>query len=412
LKSRSRLCLPIVVLLAMAIPASAVAQADSNSNMYRVETVRWRAAEGRFATWQRDGAALASNGALQLDSQKARAGKDPYAAGTYKGGNFYNGGSFFVGEATGPVVLTGFPFAEAIPSWNATTPTGTWIEVQLRARVGTTPRWTAWYNLGVWASGQDTIKRHSVSGQSDADAYVDVDTLKIGKLGKPLSASGYQLKFRLFSTARNVTPKVRNASVVVSTKPHAPTRLIPGNPDRWGKLLQVSECSQMVYPDGGEAWCSPTSVAMVLDYWADAEGTCKVNVNAAVNGVYDRIYRGHGNWPFNAAYAAGGGMESYVTRFSRMSQVEEWIAAGVPVIMSVSWGRQQLTGAPISTSNGHLMVLVGFDGKGNPIVNDPAAPGNETVQRTYMRAELERLWLQASGGTAYVIYPAGKTVPR
>ncbi len=83
----------------------------------------------------------------------------------------------------------------------------------------------------------------------------------------------------------------------------------------------------------------------------------------------------------------------------------------MPVIMSISWGRGQLSGAPIAASNGHLIVLVGFDAQGNPIVNDPAAPANETVQRTYKRAELEKLWLQASGGTAYLIYPAGRSVP-
>jgi hypothetical protein len=81
------------------------------------------------------------------------------------------------------------------------------------------------------------------------------------------------------------------------------------------------------------------------------------------------------------------------------------------VIISYSWGRGQLTGAPIPASNGHLAVLTGFDAKGNPVVNDPAAPSNEAVQRSYSRAELERLWLQGSGGTAYLIYPAGKTVP-
>ncbi|MFL5732761.1 MAG: C39 family peptidase, partial [Chloroflexia bacterium] len=91
---------------------------------------------------------------------------------------------------------------------------------------------------------------------------------------------------------------------------------------------------------------------------------------------------------------------------------EEWIASGVPVIISVAWGRNQLTGAPIPTSAGHLEVLAGFDARGNPIINDPAAPTNAAVQRTYLRAELEKLWLQSSGGTAYLIYPMGRAVPK
>ena len=326
------------------------------------------------------------------------------------GGNFYNGGSFFVGEAIGPIVTPSFAFSEAIPSWNANTPNGTWIEVQLRARNGN--RWTRWYNMGVWASSQDVVKRHSVSGQADADAYVDVDTLKLGKRGRPLTATSYQMKVRLFSTSREIVPSLQSAAVVVSTKPSAPTRLVPGDTAVRGKVLDVPECSQMVYPDGGEVWCSPTSVAMVLGFWAGKTGPCEPGVRAVVSGVYDRIYKGHGNWPFNAAYATSQGLESYVTRFTSMAQAEKWIAAGVPVIMSVSWGNKQLTGAPIVASSGHLMVLVGFDAKGDPIVNDPAASSNEAVRRTYLRSQLERLWLQRSGGTAYLIFPSSKSVPK
>ena len=57
-------------------------------------------------------------------------------------------------------------------------------------------------------------------------------------------------------------------------------------------------------------------------------------------------------------------------------------------------------------------MIVGFDAAGNPIVNDPAASTNEDVQRTYDRAELEAVWLQASGGTVYLIYPQGYAVPQ
>lgn len=407
--SHNRLCLLIVPLLALMLPMNSQAQNTTSPALYKAETTRWRAADGKFSAWQFDGVALASGGALQLDIPKAHAGTDPYAPGKYRGGNYYNGGSYLVGEATGPVITPTFAFSEAVASWNAATPSGTWVEAQIRAHTGT--RWTKWYSLGVWASSGGTVIRHSVSGQSDANAYVDVDTLKIGRASSRLTASAYQLKIRLFSAGREAHPSVENAAVVVSGRPIAPSTLAAGNPAHWGRLLQVPECSQMVYPNGGEVWCSPTSVAMVLGYWEGRSGSCSAAVHAAVSGVYDRVYKGHGNWPFNTAYAASQGMEAYVTRFTAMRQAEEWITAGVPVIISVSWGRNELTGAPVPASNGHLEVLVGFDAEGNPIINDPAAASDVSVQRTYQRAELERLWLQTSGGTAYLIYPAGKAVP-
>ena len=79
--------------------------------------------------------------------------------------------------------------------------------------------------------------------------------------------------------------------------------------------------------------------------------------------------------------------------------------------MSIAWGRHDLTGADIESTNGHLLVLVGFNANGDPIVNDPASPADSSVQKTYLRSEFEPLWLQASGGTVYLIYPQGATVP-
>jgi len=80
--------------------------------------------------------------------------------------------------------------------------------------------------------------------------------------------------------------------------------------------------------------------------------------------------------------------------------------------MSIAWKKGELTGAPIASSSGHLIVLVGFDSTGNPIVNDPAAAANEDVQRTYLRAQLESVWLRYSGGTVYLIFPEGHAQPQ
>ncbi len=150
---------------------------------------------------------------------------------------------------------------------------------------------------------------------------------------------------------------------------------------------------------------------MVMGYWGFMPRPCEPRVRATVTGVYDWLYDGTGNWPFNTAYAASAGNEAYVARFTSLSKAEEWIKAGVPVVMSIAWGKKDLTNAPVTSSSGHLIVLVGFDSSGNPIVNDPAAAADADVQRTYLRSELEPLWLQASGGTAYLIYPIDWTVP-
>ena len=397
----ARIVLVGVIMLGMVSSASA----KRGDGAYKTEFIRWRAADNGFGGWSLNGVQIA-NGTLVL-SGTAQPGTDPYPAGGYNGGNYYNGGSFVVGEATSPEISTSFSFTEAIASWNASTPTGSWMEVQFRANYGS--HWSKWYILGIWAADYSTIQRHSVRSQGDTDGFVAVDTFVSSN--KKETANAFQLKIRLFSAITNVTPVVRNASLAYSTSAPKSASASAGNPALWNHVLNVPQCSQMVYPDGGEVWCSPTSTSMVLAYWDGYTGPCEPRVRAAVDGVYDWIYDGHGNWPFNTAYAATFGNEGYVARFTNLEQVEKFIHAGVPVIASIAWKKGELTGSSVESTNGHLLVVVGFDAAGNPVVNDPAFASDAEVRSIYQRSEFETLWLQASGGTVYLIYPEGWAVP-
>ncbi len=371
---------------------------------YKTQNIIWRARSQQFDDWTLHGTRLSANGSLTLDPESARPGQDSHARGGYNDHSFFNGGAFYLGEAISPSVDAYFAFTEGIASWNAETPDDTWVETQLRVQIA--GRWTEWYSMGVWAAGCSTIERHSVGGeQGDADAAVDTDTLM---LSDGLEATAFQVKLRLFALQPTISPQVRGAAVAISTTPLEPSDLEPGNPRAWGKRLPVPQCSQMVYPDGGNVWCSAVSVSMVLAYWAgDLDSPCEQRVRATVEGVYDWLYDGHGNWPFNTAYAATHNLEGYVARFTSLAQAEVWIARGVPVIISYSWNDGDLDGAAVLSSEGHLGVLIGFDAEGNPIVNDPAAKTDAAVQRTYRRDQLETLWLQHSGGTVYIIAPEG-----
>ncbi|MCW2808497.1 MAG: hypothetical protein JWQ93_2452, partial [Marmoricola sp.] len=70
-----------------------------------------------------------------------------------------------------------------------------------------------------------------------------------------------------------------------------------------------------------------------------------------------------------------------------------------------------LTGAPISATAGHLVVISGFTSTGDVVVNDPAAPTNSSVRRTYDRGQFERAWLRKSSGTVYVVRDAAHELP-
>jgi peptidase C39-like protein len=399
-----------VAVLALVVGLMSVGPAaGKKGTAYQTGFDRWRAGDFVTAGWVATDGATVGAGGLALPTGAGINGQDPYAVGAYYGGNYYNAGSFKVGEVTSPRIATDFGFTEAIASWNADTPDGTWIETQISAEIA--GRWTKWYSLGIWADDYATLHRHSVRLQGDTDGFVAVDTLILnGKKAPP--ADAYRLKFRLFS-ANGAVPTIRNGSLAYSTSAVEPTSLEPGSSANWLGALAVPECSQEVYPDGGEVWCSPTSTSMVLGFWGDPR-TCENREHEVVDGVFDWIYDGHGNWPFNTAFAAtksfgGKQLEGYVVRFTSMAQLETWTAKGVPVVISYAWKKGDIDGVSVSSSDGHLAVVVGFDSNGDPIVNDPAEPaGNEAVQRVYPRSQLETQWLTTSGGTAYLMYPAGQ----
>src|SRR6185503_18518844 len=233
----ARITLISALTLTMVSTASA-----KGGGAFQTGFVRWRAADGGFNGWTLNGVKLDAGGELEYDSTAASAGTDPYAAGAYNGGNYYNAGSFLVGEATSPEITTPFEYKEAIASWNASTPDGSWVEVQFRAQYGT--RWSKWYVLGIWASDTSTVERHSVNLQGDSDGFVAVDTFVSSN--KKETTSKFQLKLRLFSADGSSTPSVRNASVAYSTSAPKRASVSSGDPARWNTLINVPECSQMV----------------------------------------------------------------------------------------------------------------------------------------------------------------------
>jgi len=327
----------------------------------------------------------------------------------------YRGRTYSMGTWTSPVTSPGFAFTQLVASWSAVTPKNSWVEVRVRAG-------GHWMVLGRWASSDKHVRRTSVPGQSDAAGRVDVDTWKASS-----TASSYQLQVRLMrrAGAGSASPSLSFVGAMASHVAGVAPVSAPGVGR--GVVLDVPAYSQMVhrgefsqYGGGGEAWCSPTSTAMVLGYYGRLPAPSSYAwvgsrtdpwVDEVARRTYDTAYEGTGNWPFNTAYAASRGLSAFVTRLRSLAEAETFIAAGVPVIASISFSSGGLTGAPISSTAGHLLVIVGFTSSGDVVVNDPAASTASGVRRTYDRAQFEKAWLGGSGGTAYVIHDLTHPLP-
>jgi len=160
----------------------------------------------------------------------------------------------------------------------------------------------------------------------------------------------------------------------------------------------VPEISQHdpAYPDQ-RGWCGPASLAMILAYHA-----YPLEVPRIAREVFDARYGGTGNWTFGAAFAAMLGFRAAVVPLRDLAHAHAFLADDVPLALSISWKPGELRGAPLPSSDGHIVVLRGIAENGDALVNDPAHPG---VATTYARGEFERAWL-GHGGIAIAIVPA------
>ncbi len=341
------------------------------------------------------------------------------------GASPHRSGSLYWGRLTSKVYRPSTKFDTVVPSWNARTPAGTFIKTQVQVFSGS--NWSRWFNMGVWAQGTRDIKRRSINGQDTSRWQVNTDTLQ--SKGR-VFASAYRYRATLYTKKRSASPRINALSFVSSNSyRHGSSLDIPPLKRAWGKDLRVPVRSQMVYSQG-EAWCSPTTLSMIMAYWANKTGRRGLNqtVPTVARGVYDYTYRGWGNWSFNTSYAASRGLSARVSRFSQLAQIERWTDMGIPVTVSIAWDNRtgiygtkyRLVGAPLQRSNGHILLVRGFTRSGHVIVNDPAASGKSGVRRVYRRNEFARAWLKnhanrygnyGNGGVVYLVHPTGKRIP-
>ncbi|MEU6775890.1 peptidase C39 family protein [Streptomyces sp. NPDC046759] len=337
---------------------------------------------------------------------------------------------------TSPVHRLTVPATEVVASWNAHTPHGTWIQVELQGTYSDGSE-TPSYVMGRWAAGDQDIKRTSVDGQADGRSAVWTDTFAIDDASTGLRLASYRLRLTLYRRpGTHLTPTVWRLGAMGSDVPDRFT--VPASTPGLARELAVPRYSQEIhkgqypqYDNGGEAWCSPTSSQMIIEYWGGRltpeqlswvdPSYADPQVDNAARATYDYQYEGCGNWPFNAAYAATfAGVQGVITRLASLTDLETLIAAGIPAITSQSFLKTELTGAGYGTA-GHLMTVIGFTADGDVIANDPASPDDEAVRRVYLRREFENIWLRTkrynasgkvvsgTGGVCYLYFPAHPT---
>jgi hypothetical protein len=290
------------------------------------------------------------------------------------------------------------PFRDALISWNVAAPEGTGFCVELRVAADK-GEWSEWMFVGDWGTVPELEKRTSCTG-----GKIDEDFFR-----GEMSFARAQIRVRAFATAKDRVVVVDRVTLCFSDRDARVPQPMDSLADQsapnggasaepWKRRIAVPFRSQKVEkPEIAGRICSPTSLSMVLAFRGVDRPTSDVCARA-----YDAINKIYGNWPENIQAAYSYGVPGYLTRFTRWKDVENAIASGQPLIVSIAAKEGQLTGAPYKKTDGHLLVLTGFDANGDCCVNDPAAIDAEHGVCVYKRAEMQTVWLDR-GGTTYVL---------
>jgi uncharacterized protein YvpB len=301
---------------------------------------------------------------------------------------------------TSPEMEAPIDWDELIVSWNVSP--GVHLKVEARAIYPSHS--TRYYTMGLWSEDPAQFPRESVRRQRDEDGSVKTDTLVLSNATRKV-----QLRITAGGAGHQGMLKFLGLSFCNSTVPataKAPNRAA------WGKVLEVPERRQAEY-EGGGGWCSPTSLSMVLAYWSEQLHRPEMNhtVPETAKAIADGLRGDTGNWPFNTAYAGRyPGMRAYVTRLGDIAELEDWIAVGIPVIISVSsYLTNDRTNGP---DNGHLIVCVGFTDKGDVVTNNPGVSVRRNVRarQVYAREKVVNAW-KKSKNAVYLVYPETARVP-
>lgn len=299
---------------------------------------------------------------------------------------------------TSRVIETEFPFNDLIPSWNVDLSPDSGFSAEIRLGRREDGFWTPYYYLGSWGEAPRIDRKHL----RDEHGFINIDyfqsrnrfdRIQYRLLLKPGDDGALPVPRRFGMAYSNTLD-----DAALARRFRAP--IDPGPREKWARRLPVPYRSQRWEDERIRgSICSPTSVSMVLEYRGVKHPTAAVCAT-----IFDPEYRLYGNWWRAVQGAYSYGVSGYLERFGDWNAVKRHIAAGQPVIASIRVRRGEMTTAPYRQTDGHLIVITGFDEHGDVCVNDPAADSAKDGQTTYKREDMDKVWL-ARGGVGYILLP-------
>lgn len=287
-------------------------------------------------------------------------------------------------------------FLRLRPSWNAATPKGTAIEVQVR--IASNGEWSRWFSFGKWSP---FIDRTSPPPQQDEVAANTAEGLSLAEGHAPADTA--QIRIYLYSDDQQATPKVYLLGMTVD-----PLRREREDASRTERLLQlpVYACLRRD-PAVADRIATPTTLCMLLNRWG--EDALPEEVARA---SYDSGTGSFGNLSFATAIAGAYGHRCYL-QYGGMELLRQQVRRGNAVAAQVHYrapalGDAQPGSTPahnaaslpvledaVADSYGHLVAVRGFarkDGEEWVVLNDPLQKSDEMVMREMPLAQFGEIY--------------------
>lgn len=303
-------------------------------------------------------------------------------------------------------------FFGLVPSWNASTPDGTTVEMQVR--VSADGRWSHWFSFGVWSP---YISRASVPQQEDDIAYVGEEHLFL-KDGMP-AADTVQMRVILQTTSPGISPRLYMMAVSTNATMQKGQELAAFS----RSLILPSYSAHTRDPAIADSISSLTSLVMMMNRWG-----IDLLPEEFARIAYDTAAGHFGNLAFLCAAAGCFGFMCNVG-YTNLATVKRQVWLGNAVAVRVQYRAQALGAEPgakseeydenlppllegaTCNSKGHLVAVHGFvanNGEEMVVLSDPASESDAKVVRHVPLSSFVKMYT----GIAVFLRPGAQNADR
>lgn len=273
------------------------------------------------------------------------------------------------------------PISSVVLSVNVTGCRRDALDLAAFASVKSGDDWSPWFCM--LRRGQPAFDEGVLN---DPMGLVDVDELR-------LSEPATEIRCRINWQSADLSCQIRRVTLCVADNAEWSPSAAVHRPVR----LEVPFLSQWdAKRHHGRRVCSPTCLAMVAQFHGQ-----QVSIDEMASLAFDPAFDVYGNWSASMLAMSILGFRATVERARTLESLDAALDSGEPVVTSFAFGKGELSGSPIESTKGHLVVVCGRSESGDFLVRDPAASGTDDW-REYSRAQFERAWL-GHGGIHYRI---------